>query len=59
MTTYRNKHFTQRDYECANVVACESDKPLDQSDWEECSPDELRGLTPLWLEADVRYYGYL
>lgn len=57
-TTFRNTRFTKRDYECTNVVACEAEAAPDAR-WEECSPDVLAGLTHLWTERGVRFYGYL
>ena len=59
---YRNRKFKRRDYECINVVACQ---PIDSGmaiipeGYDPCPSDILVGLTPLWIQGGVRYYGYL
>lgn len=58
MTIYKNTKFTKRDYEATNIVACEADvKPSD--DYEETDASILIGLTSLYVQNGVRYYGYL
>lgn len=59
--TYRNRNFTKRDYERANIVACVADAAPVTSDnrWEVASDDALKGLTQLYIENGVRYFGYL
>jgi hypothetical protein len=64
MTIYRNTRFTERNYECTNVVACELvDAGARIPEGYEVANDAFRAyarnLTPLWIEAGVRYYGYL
>lgn len=58
MKTFRNVHFTKRDHECTNVVACQADE-APGADWVECSADILAPLTQLWIRGNVRYFGYL
>ena len=60
MTTYKNKNFVKRDYECTNVVFCQADKPMPDN-WAQCNPEEIeqRNCTQLYIENDVRYFGYL
>ena len=58
MTTFKNTKFTRRDYECTNVVACEAETAPAEH-YAPCDPSELRGLTHLWTERGVRYFGYL
>jgi len=56
--TFKNRNFTKRNYECTNIVACEADAP--PADYfVPCDPAELKGLTHLWTERGVRYFGYL
>ncbi len=56
--TYKNKHFTKRDYEATNIIACVAEVAPDDN-WIEADESVLKGLTQLWIEKDVRYYGYL
>ena len=58
MTTYRNTRFTARDYECTNVVACVADA-APAAFWQPADESILSGLTKLYVEAGVTYYGYL
>lgn len=58
MNTYRNKNHTKRDYETTNVVACVSESAPGPA-WELADATILDGLTQLWIQAGVRYYGYL
>ena len=59
---YRNRKFKKRDYECTQIVACQ---PIDSGTaiipegYDPCPSDILVGLTPLWIQGGVRYYGYL
>lgn len=57
--TFRDRHFTKRNYECTNVVACQAEEAPETSDdrWV-ASEDALRGLDYLWTERGVSYYGY-
>lgn len=61
MTTFRNKNFVKRDYECTNVVACVADTAPETPDdrWVETDDSILAGLTQLWIERGVRYFGYM
>ena len=59
MQAYINTKFTKRDYEATNIVACMAEKPP-TPDWIPSDRSEtLKGLTHLWTEAGVQYYGYL
>lgn len=59
---YRNTNFKKRDYDCTNIVACQ---PIDggaaiiRDGYEPCDASILVGLTPLWIERGVRYFGHL
>lgn len=58
LRTFKHKGFTKRDHETTNVVACQSvDAPGEE--WEIAPESVLNGLTMLWRQGDVRYYGYL
>ncbi len=58
LRTFKNERFTQRDYESTNIVACMADTaPSEQ--WTECAESILVGLTKLWIEKGVHYFGYL
>lgn len=65
MEVFKNTHFTKRNYECTNVVACElirdalQPNPKAPEGYEACDPEILSGLTSLWIEAGVRYYGHM
>lgn len=60
-SVYRNRFFTKRDYETSNIVAITAPhKPETEDDrWTRAIPDILKGLTMIYREGDVRYYGYL
>lgn len=63
MSTFRNKNWTKRDYECTNVVACVAEKAPGDN-WVPCDPyylDQIisRGAQQLEICAGVRYYGWL
>jgi len=55
---FRNKHFTKRDYECTNVVACVAGTAPNEN-YVPAEESLLDGLTQLWIEGGVRYYGWL
>jgi hypothetical protein len=59
--TYRNVNFTRRDYETTNVVAAVSlDGRAPRGEgWQVADESAIDGLTSLWIEGGVRYYGYL
>jgi hypothetical protein len=55
-----NSRFQKRDYNCTNIVACEllPGYTLPEG-YVLATRDKLNGLTPLYIEGNVRYYGYL
>lgn len=64
MAIYRNTRFTERNYECTNLVACETveedatiPEGYELADAAFCA--YARNLTPLWIEGGIRYSGYL
>ena len=70
MSIYRNKNWRGRNYACTNLVACEVLRPsegtcldnpvkLDQSIWVYDPNYPIDKLTSLYIEAGIRYYGYL
>lgn len=59
MKTFRNTAFTRRDYECTNIVACQTESAPAGQHWEECDESILDGLDQLWIESGVRYFGYM
>lgn len=61
MKTFKNKNFIKRDYECTNIIACQSlEAPLKNSEaWIECDESILNGLMQLWIENEVKYFGHL
>jgi len=58
-TVYRNSNFTKRDYEATNIVACVTNGPAPQPYYVAADESTLTGLTQLWREGSVTYYGYL
>lgn len=58
MATFKNKNFTKRNYECTNVIACVAAAAPDEN-YIESDEAVLQGLTQLWIENGVRYYGHL
>ncbi len=58
MKTFRNARFTKRDYECTNIVACQADAAPGDN-WTECDASVLDGLMQLYIQAGVRYFGFL
>ena len=61
MTIYRNANYKVRDYEATNIVACiaEDGRKPDGEYWVEATKYVLSGLTPLWIQNGVQYYGHL
>lgn len=59
MLTFRNKNYTKRNYECTNVICCQAEKKPETGDWQQCEDHEIKGLTQLFIQAGVRYFGYL
>ena len=60
MKTFKNKNFKTRNYECTNLVFCESENAPSEN-WIECDKLELECSTcnHLYTQAGVRYFGYL
>jgi len=58
MNTYKNINFVKRNYECSNVVACKAEKRPNES-YVLADESILNGLTQLWMENGIRYFGYL
>ena len=56
---YKNPAYVKRHHECMNLVACQAPANRLIGKWEECTADVLDGLTHLFTENDVKYYGYL
>ena len=54
-----NQKFKKRDYECTNIVACVAEKAPDENYVPTDKPQALQGLTRLWIQGGVEYYGYL
>jgi hypothetical protein len=61
MKTFKNKNFTKRDYEATNVVACVAEQAPVTTDnrWQPANESVLDGLELLYVQAGVRYYGYM
>lgn len=65
MKTFRNTSFTKRNYECTNIVMCQTDgDPKVQGDrqsiaWEETTQQIPAGMVSLYVCNGVRYFGYL
>lgn len=61
MKTFRNKNFIKRDYECTNIVFCQSLSNTDPPKWDECTESEIktRNCIQLFKENDIIYFGYL
>lgn len=58
MKTYRNTKFIKRDYECTNIVACVA-AAAPESHWEQVDASAINGLTKLYTQAGVTYYGHI
>ena len=60
MKTYKNANFTKRNYECTNVVFCQSETAPD-ANWIECKEEEieLSKCVQLYKQTNVRYFGYI
>ena len=58
MTTFKNKNFTKRNYECTNVVFCQADTAPD-SNWIETSEQMPSTMIQLFTQNGVRYFGWL
>ena len=58
---YKNLNFKQRNYECTNVVAAtevDEDAKI-PSFYVPAESSILKGLTPLWIEGGIQYWGWL
>jgi len=60
MKTFKNKNFETRNYNCTNIVFCESQIAPSES-WIECDEDEIwfMGCVHLYSQNGVRYFGYM
>jgi len=60
MKTFKNKNFTQRDYEATNIVFCMAQSAPNEN-WIECSEFEITKLKcqKLYSNGGVIYFGYL
>jgi len=60
MTTFKNKNFTKRNYECTNVVFCQA-VTAPNDNWIECNESEIKaiGCYGLYVQDGVRYFGWL
>ena len=57
---YKNINYKTRDYECTNIVACEAlGEEGPREGFAVCSASVLDGLQSLYIENNVRYYGFL
>jgi len=55
---FLNSAFERRNYEVTNVVACLAEvAPGPQ--WVECDETILARLSPLWIQNNVRYFGWI
>jgi len=59
MKTFKNANFIKRDYECTNIVACKAEVAPKDGKWVECDESALNGLTQLWIQGGVAFFGYL
>lgn len=62
MKYFKNAQFEKRSYYCTNIVCCKAEtKPNDGIDWRECDESEVEkmNLTQLYIQAGIRYFGYL
>ena len=59
MKTFRNANFVKRDYECANVVACQSEQAPAGNQWVEADEGILAGLSLLFRQGGAAFYGYM
>jgi len=60
MKTFKNINFKKRNYESTNVVFCQAENAPDEN-WVECEDIEieLAKCDQLYIQADVRYFGYM
>lgn len=58
LRVFANPHFLERSYEHTNIVAVEATQ-APANNWTEADRSKLDGLTKLWTQAGVTYWGYL
>ncbi len=58
MATFKNKNFITRNYECTSVIACTADVAPNDN-YKLADEAVLEGLTHLYTESGVRYFGHL
>ncbi len=59
---YKNLNFKKRDYECTNVVAAQAvdfDHEQLPTYYVPAESSVLDGLTRLWVEEGIQYWGWL
>ena len=59
---FRNANYTQRNYNCTNVIACTTEDgnyPNIPGNWQEDENFDVRTLTQLHAIGNARVYGYL
>lgn len=59
--TYKNVNFTKRNYECTNIVFCQTDRQTDSTKWVVCDEKEIAklGCSQLYIQGEVRFFGFL
>jgi hypothetical protein len=58
MTTFKNKNFTKRNYECTNVVFCIAETAPNKN-WIATDEAMPSSMIQLRIENGVRYFGWL
>lgn len=57
MKTFKNKNFIKRNYDCTNIIFCQSEiAPNDN--WVECNESDIN-CEQLYVENGVKYFGFL
>ena len=59
MKTFKNTNWTKRNYNCTNVVCCQGETAPAKGNWVEVDDDAIKGMTQLWIENNVRFWGYM
>jgi len=65
MKTFRNANFVKRNYECTNVVCCQSENieqakiAMPGANWIECSEKEVERMTQLWKVGSATLFGWM
>lgn len=57
MTTFKNKNFTKRNYDCTNVVFCQAEQ-APNGNWIACDESEIN-CDQLYIMDNVRYFGWM